>query len=121
MCYSKEIQLITSLIILISALVYYIYYSKKYKDKWALQFLKSSMLVFLCIGLHQFFEFLSLLTYNQTIYKIGLVISISSAYFLLRSLEVLSNKKLYSHIALIVILLIVLQFHGRRVSRKSSP
>ncbi len=111
MCYSKEVQLITSLIILVSALIYYFYYSKKYSDskkKWLTPFLKSSLLVFLCIGLHQFCEFLALLTNNQIIYKIGLIISILSAYFLLRSLEILANKKMYSWIALVIISFIAL-------------
>ena len=111
MCYSKEVQLITSLIILVSAVFYYLYYSKKINSKelWQKSFLNSSMLVFLCIGLHQFFEFLSLITNNNFIYKIGLIISICAVYFLLRSLELLSNKKLYSWIALLPILFVSIQ------------
>jgi hypothetical protein len=109
MCYSKEVQLITSLIILFSAGIYYFYYSKNSKELWRKSFLKMSMLVFLCIGLHQFFEFLSLLTNNNLIYKIGLIISICGVYFLLRSLEVLSNKNYYSGIAIIPITLVSLQ------------
>jgi hypothetical protein len=111
MCYSKEVQLITSLIILGSALFYYLYYSRKFKGSkktWLLPFLNSSMLVFLCIGLHQFFEFLTLVTDNIIIYKTGLIFSISSVYFLLRSLEVLSNKKLYSRITIIPIVIVSL-------------
>lgn len=111
MCYSKEVQLITSVIILSSAFFYYFYYSKKYsnsKKKWLLPFLRSTMLVFLCIGLHQFFEFLTLVTNNLIIYKIGLIISICSVYFLLHSLEVLSNKRIYSWIAIIPISLVSL-------------
>ena len=112
MCHIKEIQLITSIIILLSSLFYYIYYSKKYqnsKNKWLLPFLNSSMLVFLCIGLHQFFEFLSLLTKNLLIYKIGLIISVSAVYFLLKSLENLSNKNINSWIAIIPIGIVALQ------------
>jgi hypothetical protein len=111
MCYSKEVQLITSLIILVSALIYYFYYSRKIKPKetWHLSFLNNSMLVFLCIGLHQFFEFLSLITNNNTVYKTGLIISICSVYFLLHSLEVLSNKKFYSWISLFLIVSVSLQ------------
>ena len=106
MCYSKEVQLITSLIILCSTLFYYFYYSKRYQrssKKWLLPFLNSLMLVFLSIGLHQFFEFLSLVTNSQIIYKLGLIISVSAVYFMLLSLERLSNRKLYSWIALIPI------------------
>ena len=112
MCYSLEVQLATSLIILASVVFYYIFYSRKYKNskqKCALPFLNSVMLVFTFIGLHQFFEFLSLFTNNQLIYKIGLILSISSCYFLLRSLEILGNKKIYSKIALVVVLLVALQ------------
>lgn len=106
MCYSKEVQLITSLIILSSSLFYYFYYSHKFKpssQKWLLPFLNNVLLVFAAIGLHQFFEFLSLLTNNQIIYKIGLIISLSSMYFMLRSLEILLNKNIYSRLALLLI------------------
>ena len=66
------------------------------------------ILVFLCIGFHQFFEFLSLATNSQIIYKIGLVISISSMYFMLRSLEILTNKSFYSQASLVFIFLVAL-------------
>ncbi len=101
-------QLVTSLIILVSALAYYLYYSRKYKDR-KLSFLKNTTAIFVCVGLHQFLEFLTLITSNIWIYKIGLIISLSSTYFLLRSLEVLSNKKLHSKLAVLVILIIALQ------------
>jgi hypothetical protein len=112
MCYSKEVQLITAVIILTSVLFYYLHYSKifqKSKKKWLLPFLNTSMIVFLCIGLHQLFEFLSLITNNQWIYKIGLIISVSAVYFVLKTLEILSNKKIYSWIALIPISIVSLQ------------
>jgi len=112
MCYSKEVQLITSVILLMSALFYYLYYSKKYKNskkKWLSPFLNSSMLVFLCIGLHQFFEFLTLITNNLLIYKIGLIISVCGVYFLLKSLENLSNQKINSWIAIVPITFVSLQ------------
>ena len=111
MCYSKEVQLISSLIILASAVFYYFYYSKRYRDskkKWLPDFLLSSMLAFLCVGLHQFFEFLTLVTNNIWVYKIGLIISICAVYFFLRSLEDLSNTKLHSWIALIPITIVSL-------------
>ena len=118
MCYSKEVQLITSLIILVSAVFYYLYYSKRINSKelWQRSFLNASMLVFLFIGLHQFFEFLSLITNNNFIYKIGLIISICAVYFLLRSLELLSNKKLHSWIALIPILFVSIQILFSRMN-----
>lgn len=124
MCYSKEVQLATSLVLLLLSFVYYLYYSKKYKkskEKWALPFLCMVILVFVFIGLHQFFEFLSLVTQSVWIYKIGLIISICAVYFLLRSLEILSNKDLYSKLALFIIgiislhiLSVPLQFHATR-------
>jgi len=112
MCYSIGVQLTTSLIILASAIIYFFYYKNKFKSsekKWIIPFLYSSMGVFLCIGLHQFFEFLSLLTNNTIVYKIGLIISICSVYFFIRSLEILSNTKLYSWISIIPIIIVSLQ------------
>jgi len=109
MCYSKEVQLISALIILVSCLVYYLFYIKKFKDKWKVCFLRTVLIGFMCIGLHQFFEFLALVTNNQIVYKMGLIISICAVYFLLKSLEVLSNKKIGSWIALIFILFVILQ------------
>jgi hypothetical protein len=110
MCYSKEVQLATSLILLISALIYYLYNFRRssLKESWQKSFLNMIVLVFLCIGLHQFFEFLSLLTNNNLIYKLGLIISILGTYFLLRSLEVLSHKNYYSLVAIIPIGLVSL-------------
>jgi len=106
MCYSKEIQLITGTTILGSSFFYYIFYSIKYQaiqKKWLLPFLKNIIIAFTFIGGHQLFEFLSLVTNNQFIYKIGLVLSISSMYFFIRSLEVILNRNLRSRLALVVI------------------
>lgn len=107
MCYSQEVQLITAVIILVSCLFYYWFYSKRYansKEKWLKSFLNNVVLGFACIGIHQFCEFLSLVTNNQIIYKIGLIVSISSMYFFLRSLEILINQKLYSKLVWVIIL-----------------
>jgi hypothetical protein len=106
MCYSKEVQLITAAVILLSCYFYYLVYSARFANspkKWLKPFLNYVVLGFFCIGMHQFFEFLSLVTNSQVIYKVGLVISISSTYFLLRSLEVLANKDIHSKIALWII------------------
>jgi hypothetical protein len=111
MCYSKEVQLITAILILSFSLFYYFFYKKKYqttKKAWLIPFLNNIILAFICIGGHQLFEFLSLVTNDQIIYKIGLIISISSMYFLLRSLEVLSNKNIYSKYSLILILFVAI-------------
>jgi hypothetical protein len=110
MCYSKEVQLATSLIILLSALFFYFYYSKRYskypkqEQKWLKPFLNNVILIFVAIGGHQLFEFLSLITNNQLIYKIGLIISISAMFFMLRSLEIFTNKKFYSKFSIIIII-----------------
>lgn len=106
MCYSKEVQLITATIIFISTAWYWYKYSriyKKSKNTWMLPFLHTVLLTAVCIGLHQFFEFLTLVTENQIIYKIGLIFSISAMYFLIRSFEILSNRNIHSNIALGII------------------
>ncbi len=106
MCYSKEVQFATGSTILTSSLIYYIWFSTKYQaiqKKWLVPFLKNVIIAFTLIGSHQIFEFLSLLTKNQIIYKIGLLLSISSMYFFLRSLEVILNRSIKSKIALWVV------------------
>ncbi|HIH12015.1 TPA: hypothetical protein HA241_07540 [Candidatus Woesearchaeota archaeon] len=106
MCYSKEVQLLTASIILLSCLFYYFYYRihfTKFKQPWLLPFLRYTIIAFVLIGFHQLFEFLSLVTQNVIIYKIGLLFSISVMYFALRSFEILVNKKVHSWIALILV------------------
>lgn len=106
MCYSKEVQLTTGSTILITSLSYYIWFSVRYhsiQKKWLMPFLKNIIVAFSLIGGHQIFEFLSLLTGNQNIYKIGLILSISSMYFFLRSLEVILNRNIRSKVALLII------------------
>jgi hypothetical protein len=112
MCYSKEVQLITSLIIILSTVGYYLYYYKKYRSfqkEWPFSFLKRVALVFLCGGIHQFFEYLSLITNQVIVYKIGLIVSIFAVYFLVSSLEVLVNAKFYSELVFGIIFLVALQ------------
>ena len=106
MCYSKEVQLATGATIGIFSGCYYLLYSIKYRalqKKWLMPFLKYVILAFASIAGHQLFEFLSLVTHNQIVYKVGLIISISSMYFLLRSLEVILNRNLHSALALLAI------------------
>src|SRR3989339_1014734 len=106
MCYSKEVQLTTGATILSFSIFYYIWFSIKYQaiqKKWLMPFLKNVILAFALIGGHQIFEFLSLLTQNQIVYKIGLILSISSMYFFIHSLEVILNRDLRSKVALWVI------------------
>ena len=106
MCYSKEVQLTTGSVILLFCLYYYIYYSIVYKaaqKKWLLPFLKYLIIAYALIGGHQFFEFLSLTTENQIIYKIGLMLSITGMYFYLRSLEALYNRDFYSRYFIIIL------------------
>jgi len=107
MCYSKEVQLITAGIIIIVSLFYYFVYRKQYSKKtWLKSFLDYVILGFLAIGVHQLFEFIALVTENQIIYKFGLLISISSIYFFMRSLEVMTNKRFGSKLFLVVITLV---------------
>jgi hypothetical protein len=109
MCYSKEVQLITGCIIILSALYHYSYYSKRYsssKKPWLKPLLNNLLFFTLCIGTHQLCEFLSLATNNQWVYKLGLLISISSMYFLIRSLEILANRSLSSWLALVFIAIV---------------
>lgn len=106
MCYSKEVQLATGSTILGFCLFYYIYFSLKYQaqtKKWLLPFLKNVIIAYALVGGHQVFEFLTLITNSQVIYKIGLVISVSSMYFFIRSLEIILNRNLKSGIALCLI------------------
>jgi len=93
MCYSKEVSLAVSLaLFLASALFWYYFISKgKRNEKYLHPFYKNVLFAFLCIGGHQFSEFLSILTGNELIYKIGLIMSISSMYFLMRSLQYLTH------------------------------
>ena len=106
MCYSKEVQLATGSTIMLLGSFYYVVYSMRYRalDKpWLMPFLKNVVLGFMMIGAHQVFEFLSLTTQDQWVYKVGLLLSISSMYFFLRSLETLLNRSVKSWLALVVI------------------
>lgn len=122
MCYSKEVQLTTGVTIGLFSFFYYIYYSIKYQaiqKQWLLPFLKNIIFGFACIGGHQLFEYLSLLTNNQIVYKVGLILSISSMYFFIRSLEVILNRNLRSKMALVVIALVAI--HAFLVTMSFEP
>lgn len=98
MCYSKEVQLTTGSIILSFCLYYYIHYSIKYRElhkKWLLPFLKYIILAYALIAGHQVFEFLSLTTGSQIIYKIGLMLSMLGMFSFLISLEKIYNKSFH--------------------------
>jgi len=106
MCYTKEVQLTTGATISLLSIFYYFLFSIKYQasqKKWLLPFLKNVIMACLLIGGHQIFEFLSLVTQSQIVYKIGLILSLSSMYFFIRSLEVILNKNLRSKVALYII------------------
>lgn len=109
MCYSKEIQLATWTIIILFCLLYYIFFHRKFRSKNHKKlkpFLQEILIAFSLIWWHQIFEFLSLWTHNQTIYKTWLILSISSMYFFIRSLEKILNQNLRSYLALILIILV---------------
>ncbi len=111
MCYSVEVQFITGITIILSCILFYIFFRNKYsklsksKKQWIMPFLTNIIIAFLCIGMHQFFEFLSLITLNQIIYKIGWIFSILAPYFGIMALEKMTNKKFHSWIFLVLILL----------------
>ena len=112
MCYSKGVQAVTGGIILASAVYFYSSYAVKFHalgKKWLVPFLRNVIAGFAMIGGHQIFEYLSLETENQIVYKIGLLISISSMYFFLRSLEVLLNRNFRSWITFVFVGAIALQ------------
>lgn len=104
MCYSKEVTLTASIIIFsLCAYYYYKYVYKTYNAKKASADIKhlkpffiNVILAFLCIGGFNFLEFLSIATGNEIIFKIGLIVSISSMYFLIKSLEKLTHNSFYS-------------------------
>lgn len=119
MCFSKEVQLTTSLLIFGCVLIYYFYWSKKLKNhhrKWLLPFLNNLLLGFAFVGGHQFFEFLSIQTGNSFIYKTGLLISLSSMFFFIKALEKLTNTNVHGTIALIFVALIALFIYLTPVS-----
>lgn len=106
MCYSKEVQAATGGTVLLFSLGSYILYSIKYKnmqEKWLLPFLKNVILFFAMFGGHQFLEFLALAMNSQFFSKTAMILSVSSVYFLLRSLEIILNRNLRSKIALFFI------------------
>lgn len=106
MCYSKEVQAATGLTIWALSLYYYWSYRIRFQaieKPWLLPFLRHVIIAFLLIGSHQIFEFLSLVTGNVSIYKTGLLLSLSSMYFFLRSLEVLLNRSVHSSLVLAVV------------------
>lgn len=113
MCYSKEVQLATwSAMLLFSTYYYFLYssfYSEDENNKWLIPFLNNSLIAFWLIWFHQIFEFLSLVTNSQLIYKSGLIISITAMYFLIRSLEKLVNRNFHSIISLVIVWVVAIQ------------
>jgi hypothetical protein len=96
---AQKTQLLTGFIIWLAAAVGYLGTSIYYKklNRWdLLSFLKYFMIAGFMIGTHQVFEFLSLYTNNQIIYKIGLLCSISGMVLYLISLEKFYNRNLYA-------------------------
>ncbi len=99
MNYAEKVQLISGLVIWAGALIGYLgasIYYKKINRKDLVPFLRYLMIAGFMIGTHQVFEFLSLYTGNDLIYKIGLLISLSAMIVYLISLEKLYNRNLYA-------------------------
>lgn len=117
MCYSKEVSLVAATAIASgNAFSLWRYYLKQGVSKlvphlrpFALILIASS----LAIGGHQLFEYLAVDTGSQVIYKIGLILSISSTYFLVRSLELLARTSFGSRIVALVILAVALEMAWR--------
>lgn len=111
MCYSKEVQLSTGSSVVLFSFWYYIYYSLKYqslKKKWLLSFLKYLILAFSLIGSHQIFEFLSLITGSQIVYKTGLMLSMMGMFFFMISLEKLYNRNFHTKYFLIGVIAVAI-------------
>lgn len=114
MTLAEKVQLITGALDIFAAIFGYFifsFYFKKKKKDFLIPFLKYLALGSSCIGGHQVFEYFSLITGSQLIYKIGLIISISGMILFLVSLEKLYNKDLYSkNLKWLVVLLAVYLF-----------
>lgn len=107
MCYSKEVQLITGSSIVGFSSYYWYYFTQKFqqlKKNYLLPFLYNTVTGFALIGGHQLFEFLSLVTQSQVIYKVGLILSVFGMFFGLRAIEKLYNRSFYSQFFLLAIL-----------------
>ncbi len=99
MSYVETVQLVTGLTLLVGALVGYLGFSFYYRmlgRNDLIPFLKYALIAGSCIGSHQVFEFLSLYTGSQIVYKTGLLISLSGMIFFLISLEKLYNRNVYA-------------------------
>ncbi len=120
MCYSKEVSLVAgSAILAVSS--YNIVKWQLFKNKedgicsqipGAIKFLT---LGFVCIGLHQFFEFFAISYQNIFVYKLGLVTSISAMYFNIRSSEIFLRKYLHSKLVFLLISLTGIHIFSREV------
>ena len=110
MCYTKEVSLVTSGVIFTSTIFTWVkYYLGKANakirnlDPRVHGFIKYTIIGFALIGGHQLFEFLSIWSGSQIVYKIGLLISISYTYFLLLALEKLTRRAFGSQLYPVVI------------------
>lgn len=110
MCYSKEISLGVSVAIFLLFIIYYYKYviqsKKSAKLRELIPYFSNLLLVFLFTGFHQFSEFLSVLTDNGIIYKIGLFLSMWIMYFNMRALESLSNHSFNGKYFIPIIILV---------------
>ena len=103
MCYSKEVSLVVAGILIIAAFFLWYFYVHKQKKEHLVNFFRYTILAYLCIAGHQLFEFISIATGNDIIYRLGLIISISTMYFLMKSLESLTGYDFKSWILIPVI------------------
>lgn len=110
MCYSKEVSLTVAIIIFIFCATYYYRYvirpKKSAKQSELSPVFTNVLLAFLFTGFHQFSEFLSILTGNEIVYKIGLFLSLWIMYFLMMALEKLTNHSFKTKYLIPIIILV---------------
>lgn len=118
MTLAEKVQLVTGIIDISAAIVGYFlfsWYYKKINKAFLIPILKFVAIGSACIGGHQVFEYLSLISGSNIIYKIGLIISISGMLFFLISLEKLYNRDFYSRYLKYLIALLALYLFSRPV------
>src|SRR5690349_17818436 len=98
MCYSPGVSLFSSVIMMGSCAYAGVRLGSRRKlapDEQAplISCSRSVIVGYFCIGLHQLFELLSVSGESQLAYKTGLVASILSMYFFMRSLEELTRRR----------------------------
>lgn len=106
MCYSKEVSLTVAVLIFSVCIGLWYYFSNRY-HKHLRPFYGNVLVGMALIGGHQLSEFLSVYFESDSIYRVGLILSLSSMYFFMRSLETLTHYQFRSHYFIPIIFLII--------------